>query len=478
MSRRSSATRVVPVRAAMLAAMLPALLPGCAVGPDYNKPEAPTPDAFVSATGAGLEAGIPDAAWWVGFGDPVLTTLVERAAAANYDVRVAMANLRASRALLKGGRLEFFPIITAGAGYKREKQSSAVGLPFVLEDDYYDAGFDATWEIDVFGRVRRSVEALEADYESEEALYRDTLRSVIGEVTRTYVELRGHQYRLAVARQNTKNQEETYQLTLALLEGGRGTDLDIARALAQLETTRSSIGPLQAAETEAISRLAVLAGGPPAEFRTLLGTAAELPRPPELIAVADPSSMLRRRPDIRAAERQLAAATARTGAAVADYFPRVSLTGSAGWRSTSLSDLASSDAERYFFGPTISWAALDLGRVRAQVEASDARTEAALATWEKSVLTALEETEAALNRYSRALESAARLRVAAEASSKAADLARLRYRNGADSFLTVLDAERRLLEAEDLLAGAETDASLAAVAVYKALGGGWDAFAP
>jgi multidrug efflux system outer membrane protein len=461
-----------------LPALLAVLAAGCAVGPDYRAPAAAAPPAFDSAGGAGLAAGIPDADWWRGFDDPVLDSLVVRAAASNYDVRIATANLRASRALLTGGRLELLPIVTAQGSANREKQSEAVGLPFALDDSYYDAGFDASWEIDVFGRVRRSVEALGADYESEEARYRDTLRSVIAEVARTYVELRGIQYRLAVARQNTKNQVETYELTLALLEGGRGTDLDIARALAQLETTRSSIGPLQAAEVEAINRLAVLAGGPPAEFRVELGTRDDLPRPPGFIAVADPATMLRRRPDIRAVERQLAAATARTGVAVADYFPRVTLTGSAGWRGTSLSDLGDSDAERYFFGPQISWAALDLGRVRAQVAASDARAEAALATWEKTVLTALQEAESALNRYSRALESAARLRIAAEASGKAADLARLRYRNGADSFLTVLDAERRLLEAEDLLAGAETDASLSAVAVYKALGGGWETFAP
>ena len=465
-------------RALLLVALAAALMAGCAAGPDYRRPEAVAPPAFVAADGPGLASGVPDPAWWQGFDDPVLAVLVERAAAANYDVRIATANLRASRALLRGGRLEFLPIITAQGSVTREKQSSAVGLPFVLEDDYYDAGFDATWEIDVFGRVRRSVEALEADYESEQALYRETLRSVIAEVARTYVELRGWQYRLEVARRNTRNQEETYALTLALLEGGRGTDLDIARALAQLESTRASMGPLQASEGEALSRLAVLAGGPPDDIRALLRATTALPRPPEFVTVPDPAALLRRRPDIRAAERQLAAATARTRVAVADYFPRVTLTGSAGWRGTSLSDLGDTAAERYVFGPTISWAALDMGRVRARVQASDARTEAALARWEQSVLGALEETEAALNRYSRALESAARLGIAADASSRAAELARLRYRNGADSFLTGLDAERRQLEAEDRRATAETDASLAAVAVYKALGGGWETFAP
>lgn len=460
----------------------PALLllaAGCTVGPDYRAPEPDLPGAF--ATGAGIAApgpaGIPDAAWWQGFNDPVLTTLINRAAAENRDLRIAIANLRASRSVITSGQLSRLPIITAEGSVTREKQSSVAGNPFALDDDFYDAGFDASWEIDLLGRSRRSIEALKADFESEQALYRDTLRSVIAEVARTYVQLRGTQYRLLVARNNTRNQEETYELTQALLDGGRGTDLDIARAQAQLETTRASTGSLEAAEVDAINRLAVLAGGRPDEFRWLLENAADLPRPPELLAINDPAGMLRRRPDVRSAERQLAAATARTGAAMGDYFPRIELTGSAGWRGTSLSDIGDSAAERYAFGPRITWAFLDLGRVRAQVKINDARTEAALANWEKSVLGALEEADSALNRYSRSLESAERLRIAAAASSKAADLARLRYKNGADSFLTVLDAERRLLEAEDLQAAAETDASLAAVAVYKAMGGGWEAFA-
>lgn len=456
--------------------LLTILVTGCAAGPDYRATVPDTAATFAAADGAGLKKDIPDVDWWREFNDPTLNTLIEQAAASNYDVRIAIANLRASRALLQGGRLELAPIITAQGSVTREKQSQAVGIPYNFDADYYDAGFDASWEIDIFGRVRRSVEALRADYESEEAAWQDMLRSVVGEVARSYVELRGVQYRLAVAERNTLNQEETYQLTLALLAGGRGTDLDIARALAQLETTRASIGPLQAAETDTINRLKVLVGGDSAELRKLLTVPAELPQPPELIAVDDPASMLRRRPDIRTVERQLAAATARTGAAVADYFPRVTFSGSAGRRATSVSDLDNSSAERYTFGPRISWAALDMGRVRAQVTASDARTEAALANWEKTVQMALQETESALNRYSRTQETAARLRVAASSSAQAADLARLRYRYGADSFLTVLDAERRQLEAEDLLAAAETNASLAAVAVYKSLGGGWEPF--
>lgn len=451
---------------------LAVLAAGCAAGPDYQPTVPDTAATFAAADGDGLKQDIPDADWWQEFRDPTLNSLIEQAAASNHDVRIAIANLRASRALLRGGRLELAPVVTAQGSATREKQ----GVPYEIDNDYYDAGFDASWEIDIFGRVRRSVEALRADYESEEATWRDTLRSVVGEVARTYVELRGVQYRFAVAERNIVNQEETYQLTLALLEGGRGSDLDIAQALAQLETTRASLGPLQAAETEAINRLNVLLGGHAADLPALSGSGHELPHPPELIAVDDPAGMLRRRPDIRAVERQLAATTARTGMAVADYFPRVSLSGSVGRRATSLADLDDSSAERYSFGPTISWAALDMGRVRTRVAANDARAEAAMANWEKTVQTALQETESTLNRYSRTRESAARLRIAASSSAKAADLARLRYRYGADSFLTVLDAERRLLEAEDRLATAETDASLAAVAVYKSLGGGWEPF--
>ncbi|MBN8281509.1 MAG: TolC family protein, partial [Gammaproteobacteria bacterium] len=243
------------------------LLAGCTVGPDYRAPAPNLPERFATGAGAGSvpPAAVPDAAWWQGFNDPVLTTLINRAAASNRDLRIAVANLRASRSLLTYGQLSRLPIITAEASVTREKQSTLAGNPFALDDDFYDAGFDATWEIDLLGRSRRSIEALVADYESEQALYRDTLRSVIAEVARTYVQLRGTQYRLAVARNNTRNQEETFGLTRALLEGGRGTDLDIARAEAQLETTRASTGSLEAAEIEAINRLAVLAGGRPDE---------------------------------------------------------------------------------------------------------------------------------------------------------------------------------------------------------------------
>jgi len=467
-------------RSAIALAVAAATAAGCAVGPDYEEPQIETSAGYLHAYEPGIAPDATLVEWWRQFEDPELTALIERALVDNKDIEIATANLRAARALLSEGRFEFAPIVTASGSATRQ-QSSAAALPIVsapLSDDYYDVGLDAIWELDFFGRVRRSVEALGADYEAQEATLRDALVSVAAEVARTYMELRGLQYRLAVAQGNAENQEQTYRLTQALLEGGRGTDLDIARAQAQLEATRATIPPLEAEIARAIHRLGVLVGRPPADLYQSLIARRELPPLPEIAAVGHPEDLLRRRPDIRVAERELAAATARQGVAVADLFPRVTLTGSFGYLATSTSELFESRSERYSYGPSISWAAFDLGRVNARIDAADARAAAALAAYERAVLAALEETESAVVRYSRALERQARLQIAVFASDKAADLARLRYRNGVDSFLTVLDSERRQLEAQDALASASTDTALALVAVYKALGGGWEVAAP
>jgi outer membrane protein, multidrug efflux system len=467
------------IRLALSAVIVLGVVTACAVGPDYEQPETAVSADFLHGYEPGVEPGDVLVDWWKQFDDPELTGLIGRAFADNKDLAIATANLRASRALLRQGRYELAPIVTASGSATRQQLSpgATAGIDTGV-NDYYDVGFDAGWELDIFGRVRRSVEALGADYGAQEATLRDALVSVAAEVARTYLELRGQQYRLAVAQSNAENQEQTYQLTQALLEGGRGTDLDIARAQSQLEATRATIPPLEADIASAIHRLSVLVGRPPAELYQSLITRKDLPALPELATVGHPEALLRRRPDIRVAERELAAATARQGVAVADLFPRVTLTGSFGYLATSTSDLGGARSQRYSFGPSISWAAFDLGRVQAGIDAADARAQASLANYERTVLTALEETESSVVRYSRTLERQARLQIAVYASDKAADLARLRYRNGIDSFLTVLDAERRQLEAQDALAAANTDTALALVAVYKALGGGWEAALP
>jgi multidrug efflux system outer membrane protein len=277
-----------------------------------------------------------------------------------------------------------------------------------------------------------------------------------------------------VARRNAENQRETLALTIAVLEGGRGTELDTSRAEAQLTSTLAGIPPLETAVKRASYRLGVLIGQQPTALEPELSEPLPLPTLPTLVALGRPEDLLRRRPDIRVTERNLAAATANVGVATADLFPRVTLAGSVALQATSLSGLGGSGSDAFAVGPGIFWAAFDLGRVRARIRAADARTEAALAQYERRVLLALEETENALVDFSRQQARRDSLRASAQASEKAQNLARLRYQFGVADFLTVLDAERTLLEAQDRLADSETLTATALIAVYKALGGGWE----
>ncbi|HKK15538.1 MAG TPA: TolC family protein, partial [Gammaproteobacteria bacterium] len=274
--------------------------------------------------------------------------------------------------------------------------------------------------------------------------------------------------------ENAENQRGTYDMTQSISEGGMGTRLDIVRSQAQLESTLARIPQLETEVSRTIHRISVLTGQQPAELRAMLSDPKALPAIPEVIAIGNPSDLLQQRPDIKRAERQLAAATARIGVATADLFPRVSLTGSVGYLADALSGLGESNFRTSSFGPFLTWPAFDLGRVRARIRATDASAEGALAAYEQTVLTALEETENALARFANARQRQGHLQIAAEASASAVELARVRYSNGVDSFLNVLDAERQLLELQDQLAQSETESGLALIALYKSLGGGWD----
>ena len=307
-----------------------------------------------------------------------------------------------------------------------------------------------------------------------EARRRDVQVSLISEVARTYLELRGAQNQLAVAQRNADNQQETLKITQARLEGGLGTELDTARARAQLNTTLATIPPLETAMARSIHRLGVLSGQQPTALAADLKQPAPLPPLPPLVAISNPETLLRRRPDVRAAERQLAAATARIGVSVADLYPRVTFNGRVGLEASTFSGLGGAGSETWSFGPHITWAALDLGHVRARIQAADARTEASLATYEKIVLTSLEETENALVEFGREQTRRDFLDESVQASQTAATLAHQRFENGATDFLTVLDAERVLLEAQNQLAQSQTRTATALIAVYKALGGGWE----
>jgi multidrug efflux system outer membrane protein len=451
-----------------------ALLSACAVGPDYRAPET-TATPFVAAQGAGVSEQPFEAAWWEQFRDPTLDSLIERALTADLDLTIAAARVAEARAYAGAARRDRWPGVTAEAARTESKQQQPGFTTDRVEVESYDAGFAALWELDLFGRVRRGVEAAGAEADAAIADLRDAQVLVAAEVARNYVELRGAQKRLAVAQANRRYQQETLDLTRVRLELGRGSELDVASAAARLAATEATIPPLAAAETVAANRLAVLLGERPGAL------AAELaPREiaPHLttIAVDSPAALLQRRPDIRAAERELAAATARIGVAKADLFPRLTLSGFIGFVAGDADELGESTSRAWSLSPVLSWAGFERGTYTGVVVA-EARTQAALAAYELAVLRALEETENAFATHGSHRQRLHSVVEQATASRRAAELARVQYREGALDFLRVLDAERTLLQAEDEVAAAETNLNSSVVLIYKALGGGWEAAA-
>ncbi|MDO9104557.1 MAG: efflux transporter outer membrane subunit [Methylovulum sp.] len=467
-----------PFRMAWLAALL---LNACAVGPDYRPPSIDTGHHFSHAATPEFSAQGVELAWWKLFSDPLLTRLVDQTVQHNYDIKSAAASLREARALYLEAGLNLAPTITAHANYTEQQRSTAAlnNRAFVPRElKLYNTGFDAYWEIDFFGRVGRNVTASSNETDAQEASLRDLSISLIAELARNYFELRGLQNQLDVAKKNIHNQSLTLDITRTRLDSGRGTELDTSRASAQLDSTRATVPALESAVYRTIHRLSVLTGQLPGALAQQLAAPAPLPKIPKTIHIGDPAELLRRRPDIRIAERSLAAATERIGIATADLFPRVSFVGTLALEANTLSGLGASGSDAYSLGPRISWAALDLGRVYARIKAADAHAEASLAQYRQTVLNALEETENALVNYNRERARRALLVTAAQASEKADALAHLRFEEGVADFLTVLDTELRLLQDQELLAQSETATATALVAVYKALGGGWETVTP
>ncbi|MGB6450455.1 MAG: efflux transporter outer membrane subunit, partial [Steroidobacteraceae bacterium] len=417
----------------ILALTLAGLLAACAVGPDYVRPNVHPPAVFAEAQ-APVYSSAPPATprFWEQFGDPTLDQLVDDALAANRDLRIAVAHLEEARAVHRLSRFDLFPTVTGSGGYTHEglPTTESFGLGEPIDERYYDAGFDATWELDLFGRVRRGVEASRADVQGAEASLRDAQVSVTGEVARVYFELRGEQSELEVARGNVANQRATLDLTEQELDAGRGTELDTSRAQSELSSTLATIPPLEAAIDRSMHRLAVLTARPPDALDGLLRPVRELPALPPIVDVGDPAALLRRRPDIRVAERELAAATARIGVAVGDLFPKVTFDGSFGYAAGDPGALATGGTRAFLIGPSISWAAFDLGRVRANIAGARARTDAALANYQKTVLDALEDTENALVTHARAREQLVHAEEAARASRTAAQIASNRFQGG------------------------------------------------
>jgi multidrug efflux system outer membrane protein len=464
-------TRSYGLAKALIPSLLALTVSACAVGPDYQAPET-EPARLSQAEIADYDRSRFEAAWWRQFDDPTLDTLVDQALAENRQLRVAFARLQAARAIRDDVGNDPFPTVTSRASAQIGKGQQ----PGVTEDrvnaERYDLGLDMAWELDLFGRIRRQIEASDAEVEATEAQLYQLQVSLIAELVDAYGNLRGAQLRERIARDNLKNQQESRGLTEQLREAGIGSQLDVLRSDARLAATEASLPRLQAEEARARHRIATLLGQRPDQLSVDLSPRA-LPAIAKALPIGDPAELLRRRPDLRAAERQLAAATANVGVATADLFPRVSLSGFLGFTAGRGSQIGSSAARAWGVGPSISWAAFDLGSVRARLRGAKADADGALAQYEQQVLLALEESENAFSDYAKTQQRLIALLRQSEASREAAEQAAIRYREGTVDFLVLLDAERERLAAEDAQAQAEVDLYRGIVAIYKALGGGW-----
>lgn len=451
-----------------------ALLTGCAVGPNYRAPAAlpGTTGPFVGASDPRYTAEAPAGDWWRLFNDAALDGLVTEALANNRDIARATANLAQVRAVLSETRSALLPTTTVSGQQTRARQVNPLFGADAFTTDLTTVGLDVSYEVDLFGRVRRSNEAASANVGAAQAALNVARVSVAGETARAYADACAANVQIDVAVRTVGFLQNGADLTTRQFEAGRGSGLDLARARALVETTRATIPPLEAQRDAALFRLAVLTGKPPAEASAAARACKAIPTVASPIPVGDGAALLSRRPDVRQAERNLAAATARIGVATASLYPSISLGGNIatiGGEGFKLGDDYS-----YSVGPLIRWSFPNIVAARARIKQADAATQGALATFEQTTLTALQETETALSAYAKALDRTAALRRARDEGAKSAELSRLRQREGLDSFLTVLDADRTLADLEAQLAASQAQTAGAQITLFKALGGGWE----
>lgn len=471
----------VHVRSSLLLAVV--ALTGCAaVGPNYVRPDRAVPAAWHSDSSPDATAEAPNpselATWWTSLGDPQLTDLVGRAVAGNRDLKQAQARVRAARARRAGAKAGAFPTLGTAGAVSRSGSSGAEKAGGVSSvQTLYAAEFDAGWEADLFGGVRRSVEAAGADLEAQEEDLRDVLVSLIAEVALNYLEVRTGQARLSQAEANLASQQETYDLAEARRQTGFTDALAVEQSRANLESTRAQVPNLRTGIEEAKNRLAVLLGLVPGAVHEELAETKPIPAAVRTIAVGVPAEALRRRPDVRRSERELAAQTARVGVATAELYPKLALGGSIGLEALSARGLLTAATRLWNFGLKLSWNLFDAGASRANIEVQSAGQEGALAAYEAAILAALEQVENALTGYAEEELRREALEKGARAARSGAELAEAKYGAGLVDFLTVLDAQRSRFSAEDQLAQSEGAVTSNLVRLFKALGGGWTCFA-
>lgn len=472
-------SRVAPV---LLASAAGLALSGCKVGPDYVPPEVETPDAWAAPREAGLtEAAAALSQWWRALGDEGLNGLVDRALEGNKDLRIAAVRVMEARAQRGVTAADLLPTVD-GVGSATHNRGSAGGgrtggFPG-READLYDLGLDAGWELDLWGRIRRNVESADAAIMASEEARRGVMVSLLADVASNYVQLRSFQRRLQIADQNVKTQSDTLTLTESRFKAGLTSELDVARARTNLATTQSQIPSLRAGVQASIYRLSTLIGRPPGTLANELAAVGKIPAAPKEIPTGLPSDLLRRRPDIRQAERELAGATARIGVATAELFPRFSLTGSFGFANGEVAGMFDSPNRFWSFGPAFRWPIFQAGRIKSNIKVQEARTEQALLGYERAVLLAFEDVERSMTNFAREQDRRGFLAEAVSAADRSTVLASDLYTKGLADFISVLDAQRQLFQLQDQLVFSESAVTLNLISVYRALGGGWEPPAP
>jgi len=447
------------------------LVTACAVGPDYQAPQSVQVDNFSQATNNSSDPAA-EQRFWAGFNDPILAQLVERTLTGNLDLQTLLARYQGAEALLRGARRDRWPSVQIEGGASEQHLAEVErSTPDQQRVEQYSAGLVASWELDLYGRLARGVEASEADLQASGADLQALQVALTGQLASNYFALRGQQQLLAVAQQNVDLQQESLDIVSARLDAGRGTNFDRLRAQSELDSLRALVPQREAAVQLSMHRLAVLTGQPPAGLNALLDEAKPMPAVVTEIPVGTPAEVLRRRPDIQAAERRLASATARVGVATADLFPRFTLGALLGSVAGDGGDLFSAGAESRRIALGIDWTFLDVEGVRARIAAADARGAERLAQYQQAVLSALEETENGLVSVRQSQRRSDWLQTATESAEQAVEQARLRYEQGYIEYFEVLDAEQALTAVRSDLVQSRIESAVAMVSVYQAIAG-------
>ncbi len=470
-------------RSTLLIALLP--VAGCMVGPNYEPPATTMPSAYREPTSrpttapASADTSAPaEIRWWRNLGDPQLTALVEKSITANYGVAVAQARLREARAGRQMAQAVLYPQVGVGASALRYRASDSVLAMPHSEDGLFQLGFDAAWAVDLFGGIRRGVEAADANAQAADAQRRGAVLMVAADTARAYLELRGTQRELKIAQTTLDEQRQTLAVTETKRRNGLSSELEVLRARTEVESTAAEIPPLEQAIRQYIHVLSTLLGQEPTALAVELETPAPIPSASESVAVGVPSDLLRRRPDIQAAERQLAASTAGVGVATAQLFPQMVLGGTGGLSSRAFDKLGNGDSRYYLAGPFVNWSVFDGGLRKSAIKLSEAQVDAAKAAYHDTVLGAFREVESSLVAIDRSREQVSDLQRLSASARETAAIARRDYERGILDQLTVLDAQRQSNRADMALAQGQVQLVVNTVTLYKALGGGWEVAEP